>query len=178
MGSLRLYCALCALCTLGVVTVVAAACGAGKGRPVEVGDAAPPFALETLRGPTLRFPEGVAGRGIVVRFWAVTCSACERELKEIEPVAERLAASGVAFVAVNVGQDRASVEKLAARLELRYPVLLDEPAATARTWGVKSLPTTFFVGSDGRVRRKTVGESDAATLERFGQELAPRRAHP
>ncbi len=99
-------------------------------------------------------------------------------MKEIDPVAERLAASGVALVAINVGQDRAAVEKLGSRLGLRYPLLLDEPARTAKAWGVKSLPTTFFVGSDGRVRRRVVGESDAATLERFGQELAPRRALP
>jgi len=157
---------------LALAAVVAtAACRGRVGRPVEAGDVAPAFALETLRGPTLRFPEGVAGRGAVLRFWAVTCSACEREMKALDPVAERLAASGIAFVAVNVGQDRATVEKIATRLDLRYALLLDEPAATAKAWGVKSLPTTFFVGSDGRVRRKLVGESEAAEFERLAREL-------
>ena len=153
------------------VAVGSLACGGGRGGPLERGDPVPPFALETLEGPVLRFPEGLAGRGVIVRFWAAWCRSCEGEMKEIDPIAERLAASGVSFVAVNVGQDRPAVEAFARRLGIRFPMLLDEPAATAKAWGVKGLPTTFFVGPEGRVRRKLVGAAEAGAFERFAREL-------
>ena len=149
---------------------------AGCGRKTEQlqrGDAAPPFALTTLDGKTLRFPEDVAGRAVVIRFWAGWCRFCEPEMKEIDPVAAHLAGEGVSVLAVNVGQDRASVQAFVSRVGFRYPALLDEPAATARAYGVKGLPTTFFILPDGRVRTRLVGEADAATFERLARELIP-----
>jgi len=149
-----------------------AGCGAKTGQ-VQRGDAAPSFALTTLAGQTLRFPEDVAGRGVVIRFWAGWCRFCEPEMKEIDLVAARLAAEGVSVLAVNVGQDRASVQAFVTRVGFRYPALVDEPAATARAYGVKGLPTTFFILPDGRVRTRLVGEADAATFERLARELIP-----
>ena len=146
-------------------------CCGGRKDPVQRGDAAPPFALTTLAGQTLRFPEDVAGRAVVVRFWAGWCRFCEPEMKEIDPVAARLSAEGVSVLAVNVGQDRASVQAFVDRLGFRYPALLDEPAATARAYGVKGLPTTFFILPDGRVKSRLVGEADTATFERLAREL-------
>ncbi len=146
------------------------ACGEGGGQVVG-GDAAPPFALTTLAGETIRFPEDLSGRAVVIRFWAAWCPYCEKEMKEIDPVAARLRAEGLSMLAVNVGQDRTSVESFVERVAFRYPALLDEPAATARRYGVKGLPTTFFVLPNGKVRSRLVGEADAATFERLAREL-------
>jgi thiol-disulfide isomerase/thioredoxin len=68
------------------------ACGEG-GVPVVGGDAAPPFALTTLAGETVRFPEDLAGRAVVIRF-AAWCPYCEKEMKEIDLVAARLPPKG------------------------------------------------------------------------------------
>lgn len=152
------------------LTLALSACGEG-GVQVAGGDAAPSFALTTLAGETIRFPEDLAGRAVVIRFWAAWCPYCEKEMKEIDPVAARLAAEGLSVLAVNVGQDRASVEAFVDRVAFRYPALLDEPAATARLYGVKGLPTTFFVLPNGKVRSRLVGEADAATFERLAREL-------
>lgn len=135
------------------------------------GDAAPPFALTTLAGETLRFPSDFVGRAVAIRFWAAWCPYCEKEMKEIDPVAARLAAEGLSVLAVNVGQDRSSVQSFVDRVGFRYPALLDEPAATARLYGVQGLPTTFFVLPNGKVRSRLVGEADAATFERLAREL-------
>lgn len=154
------------------VLLAVSACRGRRGGPVEPGDAAPPFTLATLSGEVVRFPEGFAGRrGVVVRFWSVTCPVCERKMKELHPVSGRLAEAGVSFVAINVGQDRGTVEAVAGRLGARYPLLLDEPATAAKAWGVQALPTTFFVGSDGRVVEKLVGEVEVAAFEECARKL-------
>jgi cytochrome c biogenesis protein CcmG, thiol:disulfide interchange protein DsbE len=161
---MRLRCSLPALALAALLAV--SACRGRKAAPVGRGDAAPPFALPALTGEVSRFPEGFAGRkGVVLRFWSATCPVCEERMKEFDPVAGRLAASGVAFVAVNVGQERAKVEAIARRLGVGYQFLLDEEAATAKAYGVDALPTTFFVGSDGRVRERVVGETGMDAFE-------------
>ncbi len=142
------------------------------------GDAAPPFALPTLAGRTPRFPKDFAGRAVVLRFWAGWCRFCEQEMKEIDPVAARLATEGVSVLAVNVGQDRAAVQAFVDRVAFRYPALLDEAATTARAYGVKGLPTTFFILPNGRVRTRLIGEADAATFERLARGLIPASGGP
>ena len=152
--------------------LAASACRERRTGPVERGDAAPAFALPGLTGEVIRFPEGFAGRhGVVLRFWSATCSVCEERLKELDPAARRLASSGVSFVAINVGQEKATVERIARRLGLGYPLLLDQPAATAKRYGVRALPTTFFVGADGRVREKLVGETGTEAFEAAARKL-------
>jgi len=156
-----------------------AACRGSMGRPVERGDTPPPFSLETLQGEVLRFPEGFAGRrGVVVRFWSATCPVCEGKLKDLDPVAGRLAGTGVSFVAINVGQDRGMVEAISRKLGVGFPLLVDGSAATAKAWGVQTLPTTFFLGSDGRVVDKLVGDADAAAFEESARRLVAPGGRP
>ena len=146
------------------------ACGR-RGGQVLRGDAAPPFSLATLTGTVVRFPEDVAGRAVVIRFWASSCRFCEKEMKEIDPIASRLSGDGISMLAVNVGQERDAVRSFVDRVTCHYSALLDEPAATARLYGVKGLPTTFFVLPNGRVQNRMVGELDASTFERMAREL-------
>ncbi len=70
------------------------------------------------------------------------------------------------MVAINAGQDRATAAAFVKKIGVTYPVLLDEPSAIAKRYGVVGLPTTFFVDAGGIVRGKIVGEADAATFER------------
>jgi peroxiredoxin len=162
--------------------IVLAALMAGCGeRPVlNRGDRAPPFALQSVAGATVRFPAD-PGTPTVVRFWADWCPYCYQEMRDLGPTAARLAPRGLVVVAVNAGQERAKVDAFVAKLGIAYPVLVDESGATARAFGVSALPTTFFVAADGRIHNKLVGEADAATFERLAQELLaaePARGRP
>jgi cytochrome c biogenesis protein CcmG/thiol:disulfide interchange protein DsbE len=147
-------------------------CGGEQATPNR-GDRAPAFESAQLAGPVLRYPQDLAARAVIVRFWADWCPHCSKEMKDIEPVVERLASEGVTFLAVNTGQDRAAAQAFATRLGIHYPILLDEEAAIGRTYGVKALPATFFIRPDGRIHNKLLGEANAATFERLARELLP-----
>jgi len=155
--------------------------GCGDPVPLNRGDRAPGFVLAAVAGPTVRYPAGSDGGPTVIRFWADWCAYCYQEMKDLEPVARRLAAERVTLLAFNVGQDRATAQAFVARLGISYPALIDESAATAKAYGVTALPTTFFVAADGRIHNKLVGEADAPTFERLARELLdaqPRRGAP
>ncbi|MEY2631849.1 MAG: hypothetical protein RIR00_503 [Pseudomonadota bacterium] len=150
-----------------------AACGGGDKPALNVGDAAPAFSGPQLDGPTFALAAGGRGQPLVIRFWADWCRYCEGEMRSIEPVYQQYRNRGLTVLAINAGQDRATVAAFIARLGISYPVLLDEDAAIARRYAVVGLPTTYFVDPAGVVRAKLVGEADAATFERHVRALLP-----
>ena len=152
------------------------ACG-GERPTIANDEPAPGFELERLDGGWTNL-DGLAGTVIAVRFWADWCPFCRREMRELEPVYQRLHGQGLELLAVNVGQDRARVERFVERVDYSYPNLLDPDSAVARRYGVIAIPVTYFIDRDGIVRGRILGESDAATFERMVLPLLqPHDAH-
>ncbi len=152
-----------------------AACG-GPDTPAPVnGQPAPPFQLHSLAGGMLAVPGGIAGKVVAIRFWADWCPYCRKEMAELQPVYTRLHRRGLEILAVNVAQDRATVQRFVEPLGIAYPVLLDTDGATARAYGVKALPITLLVDAQGVVRGKIVGEATPEVFERKVFELLDGR---
>lgn len=147
------------------------ACDSGNAARLNTGDVAPKFTAGSIGGAAVKFPDDLRGKAVVIRFWADWCRYCEGEMKAIERVWQRHRAEGLEVIAVNAGQDKASVEAFIKKIGVTYPVLLDETAAISRQYGVVALPTTYFVGRDGKIRTKVLGEADEATFERVAVEL-------
>jgi len=130
---------------------------------------APDFILTALDARDVNLSD-LRGQVVAVRFWADWCPFCRREMRELNPVAERLADAGVVLLAINTGQDRTRVERFVERLGLSYPILLDPDSQVSRRYGVIAIPVTYFIDREGIVRGRILGESDATTFERM---LAP-----
>ena len=138
---------------------------------VKRGDAPPAFATVRLDGTQVQFPADLAGKAVVIRFWADWCRYCEGEMKDIEAILRRHPQRDLTVLAVNVGQDRATAAAFVAKIGITYPALLDEDASIAKRYGVTGLPTTYFIGRDGKVAAKQVGEMTAEAFERQVSEL-------
>ena len=136
-----------------------------------VGSPAPAFLAVRTDGGMQDFPTAYAGKPLVIRFWADWCKYCEGEMKAIEVVYQRHKGKGLEVLAINAGQDKATIDAFIRKIGITYPALLDEKSAIARSYGVVGLPTTFFIDGKGIVRAKIVGEADAATFERHALEL-------
>ncbi len=145
------------------------ACGGEPPTRLNTGDAAPVFKTVRLDGSAIDFPAAFAGSPIVLRFWADWCKFCEPEMRLIDTVRQRHA--GLAVLAVNAGQDKATVEAFMQKLGVGYPAAMDESSKIAKSYGVVGLPTTFLIDGQGMVRGKIVGEADEAMFERHVQAL-------
>jgi len=143
------------------------ACGSDHpGIKLNSGDPAPQFSTVAVDGTPVAYPTAYAGKPLVIRFWADWCKYCAGEMKAIEQVYRRHHDKGLAVVAINAGQDRATITAFVAKVGFSYPALLDETSAIAKRYGVLGLPTTYFIDAQGIVRGKIVGEADEATFER------------
>ncbi|MCX7897710.1 MAG: TlpA family protein disulfide reductase [Rhodocyclaceae bacterium] len=149
-----------------------AACSQGEpAKPLNIADPAPAFTARRLDGQTVHFPSFAAERPLVLRFWADWCRYCEAEMQLLDTVSRRYADRRLLVIAVNVGQDADTVRRFMDKIAVAYPALLDERAQIAKSYGVKGLPTTFFIDTRGIVRGKIVGEADEALFVRHIEGL-------
>jgi cytochrome c biogenesis protein CcmG/thiol:disulfide interchange protein DsbE len=147
-----------------------AACERGAPK-YNVGSVAPSFSTIYMDGKAVRFPEDFRGKPVVIRFWADWCNVCEGEMKTIEKVYQNRRGQGLQLLAVNAGQDKDTVTAFIRKIGISYSSLLDKNADIARQYGVVGLPTTFFIGTDGIIKSKVIGEADVAIFDKLAGEL-------
>lgn len=153
------------------VLLLLAACGESGGKAPHVGEAPPGFKLVALDGGGVDYPAQLSGKVVVLRFWATWCPFCKDEMKMIQAVWSQSRNRGLEVLAVNAGQEKGDIADFVARLGVGYPVLLDPGSKVTRQYGVTGLPMTLFVGRDGKIKGRILGETDEATFRRKVEEL-------
>lgn len=112
---------------------------------------APDFTLKSAGGQNLRLSEQ-RGQVILLNFWASWCGPCRQELPEFEKLKQKYAKYGFDVWAVNVDNDFNTALKFAKPLGLSYPLLFDAGLTTSQSYKVETMPSTYLLDRDGRVR--------------------------
>jgi len=138
--------------TLRLVLAAALAMGATlDSGAVAPATAAPDFTLRTMGGPNLRLQEQ-RGRVVLINFWATWCGPCRQEMPHLNRLYEKYRASGFVLLGVNVDDDKRNAVDVAAKLGLKFPVLLDTDKKVSRLYELSTMPSTVLIDRDGRVR--------------------------
>ena len=118
---------------------------------------APDLRVVTLDGRTLG-PEDLAGKVVVVNFWATWCPPCRLEIPSLEKLHERRAGEGV--VVLGLATDAGGEAPIRAFLDERhitYAIGRATAAQRAAFGGIPAIPTTFLIDRSGVVRHRVVG---------------------
>ena len=113
--------------------------------------AAPDFTLRTMNGPNLRLAEQ-RGRVVMVNFWATWCGPCRQEMPHLNRLYEKYRASGFVLLGINVDDDTRNAADVAAKLGLKFPVLLDTDKGVSKLYDLSTMPSTVLIDRDGKVR--------------------------
>lgn len=153
-----------ALAVLALAALAATTLTRTGGAAPLVGEPAPPFSLAAVRAtePPAALP---AGRPTVLNFFAAWCAPCREELPVLAQ-AHRRAGGAVAFVGVDVNDSRRAAAELLDGTGVTYPAGYDADASIAGRYRLQGMPTTVFIGADGRVDGVVTGPLDAADLDR------------
>jgi thiol-disulfide isomerase/thioredoxin len=142
---------------------------------LKLNDAAPAFFLSDARGKdvalndVLNTAKNGKVNGVIVSFFASWCAPCRLELPLLNSLAEELKGKGIVIVLVDVKEDFDTIHALLAELKVNKPVVLsDRSGKTAESYQVRFLPTTFFIGHDGKVKDMIFGEIKNETALRQG----------
>lgn len=133
---------------------------------------APDFTLRAVNGPNLRLYEQ-RGRVVLVNFWASWCRACLAMTPQLNRLHDKYGAAGLLTLGVSVDEDPARAAAIAAKLGVRFTVLLDSEKKVARLYDPTAMPMTLLIDRDGRVRHVHAGyrEGSADLFESQIQEL-------
>lgn len=137
----------------------------GLAGPAGKAPLAPAVTFRLIDGTSLSMA-ALRGRPALVVFWATTCKTCLHEVPYLNALFREYGTRDVAVVAVAMPYDPpARVYEFARKLPIDYPVALDIDATITRAFGnVRTTPTAWLIGPDGRVAWKNTGPLASARL--------------
>jgi peroxiredoxin len=145
----------------------------GKQKGLEEGQSAPDFTLKTLDGKELKLSD-LRGKGVLLNFWASWCKPCREEMPAIQSVYEKYRGKGFVVVGVNIAETEVAVQGFTHQLELTFPVVLDRDRKVTRLYQIGPIPSSLFIGPDGKIQRKVSGQMDEGLIEGYIQEILPK----
>ena len=120
------------------------------------GSMAAPFELTTLDGKVVKLSE-LAGKVVLVNFWATWCGPCKEEMPSLARLQKQLDPAQFALMTVTTDLQRQGIAHFLSRLGVSLPVLFDEDQDVSRSFMVRGLPTTIVIGRDGTLVGRAVG---------------------
>jgi peroxiredoxin len=135
---------------------------------------APAFTLESTAGGRVALAAALDRGPVIVDFWATWCGPCRQALPGLQKLHERYSDRGLTILAVSTDEprNRPKIGSTARSLGLAFPVLIDADKRAAQLYRVESIPMTFLIDREGRLRSMHRGfrPGDIDVLE---QELLP-----
>ncbi len=113
--------------------------------------AAPDFTVYDAHGNAVKLSD-MKGKPVVLNFWASWCPPCKREMPDFnEKYLEYK--DKIQFMMVNLTdgyqETQSTAEKFIESTDYSFPVYFDTDLDGAYTYGISSVPQTFFIDSDG-----------------------------
>jgi cytochrome c biogenesis protein CcmG/thiol:disulfide interchange protein DsbE len=132
--------------------------------PTAVGNLAPDFNLVDLDGDPVRLTD-FRGRPLIINFWASWCGPCVEEFPLLRDALDRYRDSDLAIVGI-VYQDRSEAARaFMERTDAPWPATMDPGDRVAASYGILAPPETYFVGRDGTIVARQIGQFSASSLQ-------------
>jgi len=167
--------------TLVGALLLAAAAVAGAGEKLgadgweRVDAPLPDFVVEALEGAPLSSAD-LAGRVVMIDFWATWCAPCVRELPGLAAWHERLEGEDrIALLSFDVLDDDETLRRFVAEHDIRFPIYRADDLAD--TLEVLAFPTKLIVDMRGepRIRYRRAGYAPAEEVEPKVMEVLGER---
>jgi thiol-disulfide isomerase/thioredoxin len=138
---------------------------------VKVGDPFPalaPAGLVQLAGGEL---PATAGKVVLVDFWASWCGPCKASFPMMAALHRDFAARGLVIAAIGIDEKAAAAEAFVKKLAPPFSTLHDRGQRLVPQVAPPTMPTSYLIGRDGRVRHVHQGFHGERTARELRQQI-------
>ncbi|MCL1928380.1 MAG: TlpA family protein disulfide reductase [Treponema sp.] len=114
------------------------------------------FTLPLLNGGSAVL-SSYRGKVVILNFWATWCPPCRAEMPSMETLYQRLKSQGLEILAVDLKENKATVQQFIRNNRFTFPVPLDEDGKLGSKYGISVIPTSFIINREGKIVSKVVG---------------------
>lgn len=135
-----------------------------EGFGIKVGDMAPNFEVQDLAtGEQVKLTD-YQGEPVILNFWATWCPPCRAEMPDMEQFFKDTDANLLSVNLIETEKSKEHVPEFIDSYGLTFDVLLDHNSATAATYKIQPIPTTFFIDREGVISFIAYGAMNYDTM--------------
>lgn len=117
---------------------------------------APTFSFTTFEGEKISL-EDLRGKGVVLNFWASWCNPCREEAVMLEETWQREKENNIVFIGLDYLDQEPAAKAYLQEFAISYANGPDLRSQAARVYGIKGVPETFFIDSQGKIAQLVIG---------------------
>ncbi len=142
-----------------------AAAGAAPSCRASQGKARLDFKLKDMNGATVNLAD-YKGKVVLLNFWATWCGPCKLEIPEFVRAYEEHKDHGFVVLGVSIDDTPDQLKEFARQYKITYPMLLNQENVEQAYGPIYGVPVSIFIGRDGLICRKQMGEVKKEMLDR------------
>ena len=122
---------------------------------------APAFAATTLDGKRVSL-DGLAGKVVLIDFWATWCGPCREALPHVRQIAKEFAGQPFVVLSISLDSDQQKWSDFVAKNEMTWLQARDGgfDGSLSRVFHVDAIPHTFTIDADGVLQDEHVGDAN------------------
>lgn len=125
--------------------------------PVSAGQRAPEFILNTFDGEVIA-PADLAGKVVVLNFWASWCKPCEQEAADLETAWRNYQfRDDILFLGVDYVDTEPEARLYLQKFDITYPNGPDLRTSISQAFRIRGVPETYIIGADGILAHVQIG---------------------
>jgi len=142
--------------------------GTSMAAGIKAGDTFPDLSTFKLEG---KLPDSTKGKVVLVDFWASWCGPCQKSFPAMEELHKRYGERGLVIIAVNVDEERNNMEEFLKKNAATFVVVRDGNQKLVERTGIASMPSSFLIDREGKVRFTHTGYLGAETKKKYEEEI-------
>jgi peroxiredoxin len=127
-----------------------------------IGVAAPDINLTGVDGNKITLSK-LRGKRVILDFWATWCPPCKKEIPHFIKLANEVKTDNLVIIGIS-SENKSTLQKFIKKIGINYPVVSADNLPSPFS-GISSIPTTFFIDSNGIIQNVLVGYNDYDTLK-------------